>query len=270
QSALMAVAAFAGSIAGGLLPPLCATLIGANLEQPAPYRYPLLLAACVMLPAILALRATPRESPVVADVPGTVAPGATAQLTIPSAVLAAIVMMGVVRLLQVTALASVSNFFNVYLDRGLDISTAQIGTITAFGRLLAAPAALATAGLSRRFGSVGVVTWSTLMSALAMLPLAIVPHWSAAGISLVMVVGFSSIRYASSLVYFLELVPPRRRATVAGVTEMAAGLSFTLVALLGGYLIAWYSYTLLFGLAAVLTVLGALVFWAYFRRLQPA
>jgi MFS family permease len=268
QSALLAVAAFAGGLAGGFLPPMFAALLGTTLDQPAPYRYPLLLAALAMLPAILAIRAAPGEVQQPPEAPGETLRALQPEITLPSAVAGAIVMMGVVRLMQVAALATISNFFNVYLDRELGIATAQIGTITAFGRLLAVPAALATARLTSAFGNRSVVTWSTLASALALLPIAFVPHWWAAALTLVCVVSVSSIRYASSLVYFLELVPADRRATVSGVTEMAAGLSFTAIALLGGYLIAWYGYTSLFLLGAILSLLGAIVFWAYFRRFR--
>jgi MFS family permease len=266
QSALLAVAAFGGGIAGGLFPPFFASLLGVSLDEPAPYRYALLLASLALLPAIIAIRATPREEAQPAETPGQAASSSSPEITIPSAVMAAIVMMGLVRLLQVGAIAAVNSFFNVYLDRGLGIGTAQIGTITAFGRLLGAPAALATSRLTRRFGNRSVVAWSTLGSALALAPIALVPHWAAAALTLVCIVSMSSIRYASSLVYFLELVPPQRRATVSGMTEMAGGLSFTIMALLGGYLISWYGYPSLFVLGALVTALGGLVFTFYFRR----
>ena len=60
--------------------------------------------------------------------------------------------------------------------------------------------------------------WASIGTALSILPIAFIPHWGAAGLSFIGVVGLSWIRYASSMVYFLELVPPRRRATVSGVT----------------------------------------------------
>ena len=51
QAALGTLAAFFGSLAGGFLPELIATVTHTSLSQPAPYRYPLLFAAAMLLPA---------------------------------------------------------------------------------------------------------------------------------------------------------------------------------------------------------------------------
>jgi MFS family permease len=267
QSALLAVAAFAGGLVGGFLPGYFATLIGQTLMQPAPYRYPLLIAGLGLLPALLSIHAA-REKPQELSETASSPEEPRAMLLLPSAILAAIAMMGAVRLLQVSGFAATSSFFNVYLDRSLAVPTDQIGTITAFARLLAAPAALATPFLAHRIGSFWTVILSTFVTGLVILPIALIPHWAAAGVSMIGVVGLSSIRYASSMVYFFELVPPKRRATVSGVTEMAAGVSFTLITFAGGYIIIQLGYQTLFLLGAALSMAGALAFWAYFRRFQ--
>ncbi|HEX5688658.1 MAG TPA: MFS transporter, partial [Roseiflexaceae bacterium] len=179
---------------------------------------------------------------------------------------ALLVMMGLVRLLQVSGLAATTTFFNVYLDRELLVPTAQIGAIIAAGRLLGVPAALATSTLTARYGNRAVVIAATIGTALSILPIAFVPHWSVAGLGFVGVVGFSWIRYASSLVYFLELVPPSRRATVTGVMEMSAGFCFTAITLSGGYTIELLGYQSLFLAGAALTGVSALLFWLFFRN----
>jgi MFS family permease len=269
QSFLLAIAAFIGGLVGGFLPAVFATMIGQTLESPAPYRFPLLIAAFVMLPALFAIRAakggyTPSEA----------APGDTSHLEaaptllVPSVIMSAIVMMGVVRFLQVSGLAAANSFFNVYLDRALLVPTAQIGTISAFARLLSAPAALATPLLARRFGNYWTCIFATLATGVMILPITFIPHWSAAGLSLIGILSVSSIRYTSSLVYFLELVPPERRATVSGVTEMSAGLSFTVIAFAGGYIITSFGYQALFLFGALLTMAGAATFWWYYQRFQ--
>src|SRR5262245_59082174 len=58
REALFPLAAFAGSLVGGLLPGLLVTLLGGTVEQPAPYRYSLFLAAAIFIPATVALVAT--------------------------------------------------------------------------------------------------------------------------------------------------------------------------------------------------------------------
>ncbi|MFL5802168.1 MAG: hypothetical protein ACJ8CR_10560, partial [Roseiflexaceae bacterium] len=230
--------------------------------QPAPYRYALILAALALLPAMLAIRAAPHTTVRHEEVPvaASIAPPRAAP-----AIFGLLAMIALVRLLQVAGLAATTTFFNVYLDTALLMPTAQIGAIIAFGRLLGVPAALATAGLTARFGNRGVVIGASLGTAISMLPLALIPHWGAAGLSFIGVIGLSWIRYAASVVYFLELVPPRRRATVSGVTEMAAGICFTVLAFGGGYMIALLGYRSLFLASATITGLSALVFWLCFR-----
>jgi MFS family permease len=264
QTALSSLSAFVGSLIGGVLPASIALLLGISSEQPAAYRYALIGAGLTLLPAMLAIRAArpsavPRaETPVVAD---ATAPTRAAALPI----FGLLATIALVRVLQVSGLAVTSTFFNVYLDSALLVPTAQIGAIIALGRLLGVPAALATAALTGRFGNRTVVILASIGTALSLLPIAFIPHWGAAGLSFIGVVGLSWIRYAASLVYFLELVPPARRATVSGVTEMAAGICFTVLTFGGGYVIALLSYRSLFLAGAMLTGLSALVFWLCFR-----
>jgi MFS family permease len=262
QTALLALAAFLGSLIGGFLPPAFAALLGTSTMQPAPYRYGLLIAGLAIVPAMLALHAArapaarrPAEPAVVAAAPAPLA----------ASLIGLLAMILIVRVLQVSGLAVTTTFFNVYLDSALFVPTAQIGLLLSVGRLLGIPAALATGALTSRYGSRAVVIGASAGTALSMLPIALIPHWGAAGLSLIGVVGLSGIRYPASMVYFMELVPPAKRATVAGLTEMAAGICFTAMTFGGGYLIAAFGYQSLFLLGAALTGLSALVFWRSFR-----
>jgi MFS family permease len=260
QTALIALAAFVGSLTGGLLPPLIGSIIGAPLSAPAPYRYGLIIAGLAITPALLAIAKT--RPNVVRDTP---VPAAGAPILAPASILGLLTLIALVRILQVAGLAATATFFNLYLDTALQIPTAQIGLLLAIGRLAGVPAALGTAALSARFGNRGVVIGASLATAIGMLPITLIPHWAAAGLSLMAVFSLSSVRYAASMVYFLELVPPNRRATIAGVTEMSAGVCFTAMTFGGGYVIALLGYPTLFAIGAVLTALSALVFWVGFR-----
>jgi hypothetical protein len=48
---------------------------------------------------------------------------------------------------------------------------------------------------------------------------------------------FTSIRYPTFYVFMMARMPPRLRAAMTGAGEMAAGFSFALVSLAGGYII---------------------------------
>jgi predicted MFS family arabinose efflux permease len=98
-----------------------------------------------------------------------------------------------------------------------------------------------------------------------MLPLALIPHWGAAGLGFMGVAALFSMTTAPIRVYSQEIVSPGWRAAMSGALMMGAGLSASAMALGGGYAIATLGYRSLFLAGAGLTAAGALLFWAYFR-----
>jgi predicted MFS family arabinose efflux permease len=88
----------------------------------------------------------------------------------------------------------------------------------------------------------------------------------AAAIGFIGIGAASVIRYPVFLVYSMELVREDQRQTMSGLSEMTAGISFSLMALLGGYIIAASGYTALFLTGAFLVSAGTIFFAAYFRR----
>jgi MFS family permease len=267
QTALMTLAAFAGSLLGGLMPPAFAAWLGVDLRlAPAPYRYALIIGAAMLVPALLALRASARRRSSGTPERSAASSGGDGAARAP---LALLLMMAAVRMLQVAGVASFASYLNVYLDTALLLPTAQIGAIIAAGRLLAVPAALSTAPLTRRYGARDVAIWASVGSALAILPIIIIPTWWAAALSFVAVTGLSWIRYAGTLVYFLDLVPPGQRALVSGVMETSSGFCFTAVTFGGGYLIAALGFPALFAVGSAVTALSAALFWVLFRAHAP-
>jgi len=266
QVALWSLAGFAGSLVGGLLPSFFSSILDVSLNEPAPYRYPLLIAAILTIPGILAILTTTSPEENVAP-PSKLELAAGVNLAqVGKAAIGLIILMAFIRMLQVTSMGATSTFFNVYLDTSLQVPTLQIGLLSAMGRLLAAAAAMATPLLTARKGHGAVVIWASVGGALFMLPLALLPHWSAAGLGFVGMVALSSVRYSAFLVYSMELISPKLRAAMSGAGEMAAGLSFSFMALSGGYLISLFGFTSLFLMGAALSILGTLLFWLYDRR----
>jgi MFS family permease len=262
QVALWALAGFTGSLVGGFLPGFFATFLNSSLNEPDPYRYPLWLAAILLLPAIIAMSTTrPVDTK---QAPQEKKPGISLN-QMGLLMLGVVAMMALIRLLQVASMGTASTFINVYLDTNLHVSTATIGLLSALARLLSVPAALLTPFLSARRGSASVVVWASLGSTLSMLPLIFIPHWLAAGLSFMGVVALSSLRYSAFMVYSMELAPPDWRSTMSGAGEMAAGFSFALMALSGGYIIATLGYHTLFLIGFALSLVGTLLFWAYAR-----
>jgi MFS family permease len=263
QGALWPLAAFAGSLAGGVLPGLLAGPLGAGLDHPAPYRATLLLSAALLLGGVPALAAV-REAPetVQGDEPPDAEPG--------PAPLRAIVLVSLVVLLQVAGEGVARNFVNIYLDTRLGVPTAQIGTLLAVAQLAAVPAALATPLLAARWGHRRTYALTALAMGLSMLPLAFVPHWGAAGLGFVGVMALASISRPAISVFQMELVAPRWRPTMAAATTMAVGLSWAGLALGAGFIITALDFTALFLIGAGLTLAGVVLFWVCFRRARAA
>jgi MFS family permease len=248
-----------GSLVGGALPGLLSTSLGLAADGPATYRYALLIAAVLSLPAVIALLLV-RERRVEPEEPhGTATRGASA---VPVAMLAA---MALVTLLRAAGVGTSRVFFNVYLDDGLGVSTVQIGTLFAVVQLASVPAAMAMPLLAARRGLYHVVVWCSLGIAASLLPLALVPHWAAATIGRIGTYSLSAIADPALSVYQLELVPQRWRSVMAGVASTALGVSWTTLAFGGGFLIAGLGYRTLFLGAAGLTGAGTLVFAVLFR-----
>ncbi len=267
QTALLALAAFSGALIGGFLPRVFATTMGMTLDQPAPYRLPLVFAAALMIPGVWAILSTRQplaggddSQPVTAGQPS----GKGLQRSAEAGVILTITLLSIVRFFQVGAMGSASTFFNVYLDTTLDVATAQIGMLAGVARLMGVPAALVTPILITRWGAPRAVLLASTLAALSMLPLALIPHWAAAGLGYVGVTALASVRYPAYLVYSMELVPARWRATLAGAGEMSGGLSFALVALVGGFIIEAQGFTALFLAGSGLAAVGTLLFYLWF------
>jgi MFS family permease len=264
QSAVMPIAGFAGNLVGGLLPGFFAASLGLALDDPAPYRYPLWLAAVMLLPALLAVNATR----VASSQPGA---GQTVDRT-PAPVLL-IVVLALVNLLRVGGEWTMRIFFNVYLDTSLHVPTALIGLLSATAQLLGivglvAPLVMARLGKPRTIG------WASVGMATAYLPLILIGHWGAVGIGFMLMSTLVALTTPTFGVFSQESVPSHWRTTVAGATMAALGIGIASVAFGGGYLITAVGFRPLFLVGAGLNLASALLFLAYFvwkRRaaLQP-
>ena len=275
KTAGWSLAGFAGSLVGGILPGWIASLMATTLSEPAPYRLTLTVASGVMaLSALCMLRVKPLAAPPPPASPSPeTKPG---RLTVTQSLVALVAVMTVIRLFQVAGTATALVYFNVYMDRQLLVSTAMIGAIAAIGRLTGVPTALLTPALIQRYGIVRVVIWGSLLTALFLLPMALVEHWLAAAISFIGTLALTSVRYASFVVYILDLVPKSQQSIMAGSGEMAAGLSFAMMALGGGLLLSVFAFRDLFILGALFSFVGTCIFWLHVRgargkrRLQTA
>jgi predicted MFS family arabinose efflux permease len=248
-----------GSLVGGALPRLVSSMLGLPLDGPAAYRYALIVGAALSLPGVIALWLIRDPELGSAEEEGTKRTGIGA---VPVAMFGA---MAVVMLLRAAGVGTSRVFFNVYLDDGLGVSTVQIGSLFALVQLASVPAAMVMPLLAARSGLYGVVVWCSLGIAGSLLPLALIPHWAAATVGRIGTYSLSAIADPALTVYQMELVPQRWRSVMSGVSSTALGVSWTLLAFGGGYLVAGLGYKALFLGAAGLTAVGTLAFAVIFQ-----
>ena len=256
QWALQPLAGFAGSLIGGVLPELLATTPGISLDQPAPYRYSLLIGGVLLIPAVPALLAIRKA--------GAAGPEEDVSGAGP-APYGLMALMGLFNLLSLAGEYAARTFFNVYLDAGLRVPTSQIGMLIGLAQLVSVPVALGAPLLMGRWGRFRSLLWGTIGMAISVLPLALVPHWAGAGLGYLGVIALSTIVRAANGVFMMQIVSPAWRPTMAGGLSMGAGLSGAAVGLGGGYAITALGYPSLFCIAAGVTLAGALLLWACFR-----
>ena len=251
---------FLGTFLGGLMPAAFAGMLNVPAGDAAPYRWPLVLSCLLCIPAVVALWATDDAN----CEPAPEGPRLPAD-GFPRAAFAA---MLAVSFFRTACVGVVRTFFNVYLDDGLELPTSQIGTLYAIAQIASAPAPLIAPWFMKRWGNGATAAVASLGEVLFALPLALVPHWAAAGVGRSGIAGRSSIGFAALGIYQMEIIAPRWRPAMAGATNMAAGFSWALLSWVGGYTIAWASYPVLFLAGAGLTALGALILFADNRRRQ--
>lgn len=264
SAALLGVATFLGSLCGGLMPGLFATLLQRPVEASAVYRYPLLIAGLLFLLAVPVLLQTGDRPTLQGEVKESVPRRAPYLL---------IALLAVAALLRVTSEGAGKTFFNVYLDAALHVPTAYIGMVVAGGQILSIPAALFMPLLVQRWGRAGAIILATAGMALSLLLLALSGHWLSAGGAYMSLIALGAIARPAFLVYSQEAVPAGWRSTMSGAVAMANGLSLGGMAIGGGYLIAGMGYPMLFGLGATLAAAGACFFalslTGAVRRLRP-
>ena len=250
------VTGFAGSLVGGALPQLFSNLLGLPPGHAASFRYTLLIAGLLLVPGVLSLLAT-RE--IESDAGQAVSQEAGPA---PSGLIG---LLAAVYLLWAMGHSVVYMFVNVYLDDGLRVSTPLIGTVWAVGQLLGGFSSLAAPILLAQWGKRRTMALGAVGIALAIVPLAAIPHWVAAGLGYVGVAVMMNITTAAFNVFSQEAVAPAWRSMVAGAVTAAQGICYLLAGFGGGYVITGMGYGPLFGMTAVLPVAAAALLWAYFR-----
>jgi predicted MFS family arabinose efflux permease len=268
--ATWAAATGVGSVIGGVLPGLLATLLHLTSAGSAAAFRDALLATTVLTvlgwPVLLRLpHAGPMET-VEARGEAPVGRG-WAMRTVPRILLGVMLTMS----LYSFACGLVAPFFNVYFAQQLHLSTSLIGLLFAVAALLSAPGSLLGPRLSRRVGSISAVTLTRLAIVPCLLALMVgelLPLLAMLGF-----LGRFALIYVAGALdshFTLAAVPVRTRALASGVRTGTYNLCWALGAWGAGQQIEHVGYPTVFLASAILTVVACVLFFLLFAVPAPS
>ncbi len=248
NSVLRGLGTFTGTIVGGFLPVLFAYLLGTSIEGPVPYRAALLTGALLSLASLIPLFRFPHIAPTHRT--------AQAQADTPFPRWLVVVLVLHVFLGQMGA-AACQSFCSAYMDTKLALSPATIGLLTSVGQFTTILAPLLAPRLAMRYGNGWTLMAATLGMALSVIPLALFPHWAAAGTGRLGLLALGALWMPALQVYQMEQVASRWRSLTFGIVSMAIGFTYTTVSFGGGYLVASWGYNTLFAVSIGCSMIGA-------------
>ena len=257
DSMLKGLGTFLGSMAGGMLPSLFARMLSQTLDMPGPYGCALWVGAALGMVALVPLgrvgqleqRAAKEQTEAWRPFP---------MLPVALMVLHVYLSHG--------GWAVCQAFASAYMDTVLALPTFAIGLVTGVGQLAAMLTPLLNPRLARHRGDGWTLMMTALCTGVSLLPLALIPHWTAAAVGRLGVLALSAMWMPALHVYQMERIETRWRSLAYGAVSMAMGLSFGSASLAGGYIIAAAGYRTLFLLGAGLSTAGAVLMWAILRR----
>ena len=250
NSVFRGLGTFVGTVVGGFLPALFVLVLGVNLEDPAPYRWSLWVAAALSVVALWPL--------VKLDAIESRAPGGTGEAAGPFP-LGWVALLVVYAFLVHGAFATCQAFCAAYMDTDLQLSPGAIGVISGAGQFIAMLTPLLVPGLVLRYNNRWMLISTALAMAVSLLPLVFFRHWLAVGVGRTGMMAVDAMWQPTLQLAQMESVVARWRALAYGIIAMMMGLTFATVGLGGGYLITSWGYRSLFVLGLTAALVGALV-----------
>ena len=258
SSVLRSLGTFVGTPLAGLLPGLIAGMIGAGLDNPAPYRLALWLGPAIGLLALIPLLRIAEAEQIEQQAETPTLPG-----SFPVAPVGLLILFVC---FSQAASATCHSFCTAFMDKELRLSTDMIGWITSAGQFASVFAPMLLPMLARRRGNGWTLMATSVGAAVSMVPLVLIPQWIAAAIGQFGTMALSAMRMPALQVYQMEMIERRWRGLAYGVVSAAMGLSFALVSISGGQIIERWGYTSLFVMGVTLSLVGAMIMWGTLKR----
>lgn len=262
NSSFLQISRFVGSLAGGFLPLLWATLFGLPPLEPAVARWALVLALPLTAMALVPL-AFMRERPVelVESFKDMVALRNVEHLGIIARFAALSLMVGVGFGLTV-------RFFNVFFQEVHGASDGQIGTILGLGAIAGAASILISPVVAQQWGKAKSVFITQTLSLPFLILLAMVPSLSLVTTIFLVRGALYSIGQPLRTQLSMEFITSKERGTTAGFVHTAFDLGGGVGAGVAGLLITGGGFLIAFVAAAVIIAVPAFLYYVFFDGME--
>ena len=264
NSSLQMLSTFVGSLSGGLLPLFWAGILTVPALDPAAARWTLVMSLPLTFGALVPL-AVIREKPV--ELVESFRDLFTLQNVVHYEVIFKLTLCAV---LVGVGFGMSTRFFNLFFNMAHRATDQQVGLFLAIGSLGSAAAVLLSPYVMRRWG----MARGTMLAQLASVPFLLLMALSA---DLPLVVFFFVARGAVYSICLplreqlsMAFVISRERATTAGLIHMAFDLGGSAGALIAGTLIVGGEFLGAFGVAAVLLIVPAVLYYVFFAEMERA
>lgn len=167
------------------------------------------------------------------------------------------------------AIGLLGPFLVYWFHRRYDVGAAELGVLFFVVNLATAPSYLIAARLDRLLGAVNAVVATRAISVVLLGLLALMPTYPlAAAVYLArMVAATLSVPIRQS--YVMNIVDPRERASAAGLSSLPSQVAGSVSPALAGYAMHAISLSLPLELAAFLQGINTLLYYLFFRGIQP-
>ncbi len=249
QQTVGASVTLVGSLISGYMPQVLAGWLGMSLDQPLPYQLTLLLAplgyllACWAFSGATDISITSHESK---DQKAQPAP------------LGIFLLLLLIVVMQSASDGSTRTFFNVYLDRQLNVSVGQIGAILGIAQLFPAVLSLMLPAIIHRLGTRGAMLTSSTLSIGFVLLLALIPNIGAASVAFMGMASLAMVMNTTRSIFCQEIVTPRWRTISSAIATIGIAGGWALSAWQGGSLVTTLGFRGLFLIGAGLALLASL------------
>lgn len=269
SSALNSASVMLGSLAGGLLPGMLATVTGLDAHGIGVYRWTLVIGAVAtglsLIPMVMMGEARRQRHHSDFQVAHAQLPSHRVRHRARRDV-GALVLLG---LLLALGVGAVEPFYNVLLE-GMGTSTSQIGLIFAVSGLVATVVSIGGPPLANRIGLVAAQIWTRLIHVPFHLGLIAVGH------PLLVSLAYGTRRVSGSMAWPLEsahvggLLPPQARSHAFGLRSASWNFGFAVAAFVSGsVIVATGSYTPSYVALAVFCVLSVAVYVVAYGGRNP-